>query len=169
MSTDERNAGRITLKVGGRPIAPALAEREHELATTTTPSTVAPHLTRALTDYMALTAPEDPMREDVARAIHDAWNISGIPYDSEYIKGNVFRGGKLEDQADAAIAAAEPHLRARHRAELLAELAEAADRDPLDLLLNIPNGISAINAGAVTAEWLRLQADATRPVEGRGE
>lgn len=32
MSTDERNAGRITLKVGGRPIAPALAEREHELA-----------------------------------------------------------------------------------------------------------------------------------------
>lgn len=32
MSTDERNAGRITLKVGGRPIAPALTEREHELA-----------------------------------------------------------------------------------------------------------------------------------------
>ena len=76
---------------------------------------VSPHLSTEQREYMALTTPEDPMREDVARALYDLEYSTGMaPYEKLH--------GYFLQNADAAIAAAEPHMRARHRAELFSEL-----------------------------------------------
>jgi hypothetical protein len=42
-------------------------------------------------------------RKAVARAIYEAWCISGVPWDSPAVQGNAFREGKALAQADAAI------------------------------------------------------------------
>lgn len=47
----------------------------------------------------------DELIERVARAIYEAWNPSGVPWDSPIVKGNAFRGGKAMAQAAAAVRA----------------------------------------------------------------
>lgn len=125
--------------------------------TTTAPSTDAPRLTDG-----------DTLREDVARAIAEEWGHArakvtmnpGTPFVVPF-----------HEMTTAAIAAAEPHLRARHRAEVFAELIR--DYQHYSDIAN-EHGEAARSIG-----WHRVlidlrqrqevEADATRPVEGRAD
>ena len=91
---------------------------------------------------------DEAMREDVAKAIHDTvWNI---PWGSGNAYGhyeNVYR-----KQADAAIAAATPHI----RRQVIEELAQMAEAEPfMDF-----TGDWERSSSQGFADWLRSKLEA---------
>lgn len=60
-------------------------------------------------------------REAIAKTIHDAWNLSGVPYE----RANLFKASKFEAQADAVIA----HL---WREAMKPEVVEAVAKDSFE-------------------------------------
>lgn len=126
-----------------------------ETMTTTAPSTDASRLTD-----------EDTLYEDVEDAIaRVVWNCG---------YGCVSHSETAQQAATEALAAAEPALRARHRAELWAELiamyegdAEGFGERASGMSVRLPALISGLKR--LAEKDAKAEADATRPVEGRGD
>ncbi len=102
------------------------------------------------------TETETDRREMVARAIYDAWNISGVPFDHPYVKGNVFREGKALAQADAVLAVLEPWL--------LPELPEL----PHWAWSLVVEDVNSPIVSATVEEWVDDDSSASRYLSGTG-
>lgn len=135
-----------------------------------TTETMTHSLTDSEAEYMALTAPvDDEILADVEQAISSAvWNCG---------YGCITHTDAARLAAHDAIAAVEPHMRAKHRAELFAELIEAAKTEATalshirELSPNVEwrETIQQEEALERAAEWLEdcqeAEAEATRPVD----